>query len=81
MYTGCESMVRLEKQGDSFVMITGTGQKQDISALINAISELQKTPPDKNKLKDGLVYLDSSEGIDIRKEIKKELLKAIENEA
>ncbi|HLB70429.1 MAG TPA: hypothetical protein VJJ51_05235 [Candidatus Methanoperedens sp.] len=74
-------MVRLEKQGDSFVMITGTGQKQDISALINAISELQKTPPDKNKLKDGLVYLDSSEGIDIRKEIKKELLKAIENEA
>ncbi|MCX9074096.1 MAG: hypothetical protein OIN88_05475 [Candidatus Methanoperedens sp.] len=73
-------MVRLEKQGDSFVMITGTGQKQDISALINAISELQKTPPDKNKLKDGLVYLDSSEGIDIRKEIKKELLKAIENE-
>jgi len=80
MYTGCESMVRLEKQGDSFVMITGTGQKQDISALINAISELQKTPPDKNKLKDGLVYLDSSEGIDIRKEIKKELLKAIENE-
>lgn len=81
MYTGCESMVRLEKQGDSFVMITGTSQKQDIGILINALSELGKTPPDKNKIKDGLVYLDSSAGIDIRKEIKKELLKAIENEA
>ncbi|MCX9011651.1 MAG: hypothetical protein OIN66_11090 [Candidatus Methanoperedens sp.] len=71
-------MVRLEKQGDSFVMITGASQKLDISMLIGAISELQKNPPDKNKIKEGLLYLDNSAGVDIRKEIRAALQKAVE---
>lgn len=71
-------MVRLERQGDSFVFITGTTQKQDISVLINAISELQKNSPDKNKIKEGLLYLDNSMGIDIRKEIRTVLQKALD---
>ncbi len=72
-------MVRLERQGDSFVMITGTAQEQDIKILINAISELQKNSPDKNKIKEGLLYLDNSTGIDLRNEIKKVLEKALKN--
>ena len=70
-------MVRLEKQGDSFVMITGTAPKMDISVLINAISELHKNPPDKSRIKEGLLYLDNSSG-DIRKELKTILQNALE---
>lgn len=72
-------MVRLEKQGDSFVMITGAAQKLDISFLINAISELQKPSPDKTKIKEGLLYLDESAQVDIRKELKTVLQKALDN--
>jgi hypothetical protein len=72
-------MVRLEKQGDSFVLVTGTAQKQEINVLTNALAELQKNSPDKNKIKDGLLYLDNSAGIDLRKEIRTMLQKAIEN--
>ncbi len=72
-------MVRLEKQGDSFVMITGAAQKLDISVLINAISELQKPSPDKTKIKEGLLYLDESVQVDIRKELKTVLQKALDN--
>jgi hypothetical protein len=75
-------MVRLEKQGDKFVMITG--QKQNISQpsiydLITAISELEKNPVDKNKIQDGLVYLDNFTGLDLRDEIRAILKRAIEN--
>ncbi len=70
-------MVRLEKQGDSFVMITGAAQKLDLSVLINAISELQKPSPDKNKIKEGLLYLDNAG--DIKKELRAALQKAFEN--
>jgi len=72
-------MVRLERQGDSFVLITGTTQRQDTSILINALSELQRNPPDISRIKEGLLYLDNSTGIDIRKEIKTVLQKAVEN--
>jgi hypothetical protein len=72
-------MVRLERQGDSFVLITGATQKQDISILTLAISELQKNSPDIDKIKEGLFYLDNSAGIDIRKEIRTVLQKAVEN--
>ncbi len=72
-------MVRLEKQGDSFVMITGAAQKLDTSVLINAISELQKSSPDKTKIKEGLLYLDESAQVDIRKELKTVLQKALDN--
>lgn len=77
-HKGGYTMVRLEKQGDSFVLVTGTAQKQDISVLVNAMAELQKNSPDRNKIKDGLLYLDNSSGTDIRKEIKTVLQKAIE---
>ncbi len=72
-------MVRMEKQGDSFVMITGAAQKLDINVLINAISELQKPSPDKTKLKEGLLYLDESMQVDVRKELKATLQKAYDN--
>ena len=77
-------MVRLEKQGDSFVMITGGAQKQNIpqhsiNDLITAMSELQKNPPDKAKIHDGIMYLESSMGIDLRKEIRSILQKAVDN--
>ncbi len=77
-------MVRLEKQGDSFVMITGGGQNQNlpqqsINDLITAISELQKNPPDKTKIRDGILYLDNSVGVDLRKEMKNLLQKAVDN--
>ncbi len=74
-------MVRLEKQGDSFVMITGTTPKIDVDILINAISELHKNPPDKNKIKEGILYLDNSAGTDIRKDIRTLLQNALENKA
>ena len=73
-------MVRLEREGNSFVFITGQTQKQDISNLINAISELQKNSPDPTRIKVGLLYLDNSAGIDIRKEIKTVLQKAVEKQ-
>jgi len=60
-------------------MITGTAPKLDISVLINALSELQRNPPDKNRIKEGLLYLDNSAGVDIRKEITTALQKALEN--
>jgi len=74
-------MVRLEKQGNTFVMITG--QKENIpqpviNDLIDAISELQKNPRDKNKIKEGLLFLDNSTNIDLRNEIRAILQKAIE---
>lgn len=73
-------MVRLEREGDSFVLVTGsTQQKQDIGVLINAISELKKNPPDMARIKEGLFYLENSGGIDIKKEIKTLLQKALEN--
>lgn len=78
MHTGDNNMVRLERQGDSFVMITGPAQKLNIDVLINAISELQKTSPDKNKIKEGLLYLDNSGGIDLRTEIRTALMKVFE---
>ncbi len=74
-------MVRLEKQGDSFVMITGTVPKMDVDVLINAISELHKNPLDRNKIKEGILYLDNSAGTDLRKEIRILLQNALEREA
>ncbi len=78
-YIGGDIMVRLERQGDSFVLITGTTQRQDTSILISALSELRKSPPDLAKIKEGLMYLDNSSGIDLRREIKTILQKAVEN--
>lgn len=75
-------MVRLEKQGDTFVMITGQKQnivQPSINDLIAAISELQKNPQDKNKIREGLLYLDNSAGIDLRKQIRTILQKAVDN--
>ncbi|MCX9083484.1 MAG: hypothetical protein OIN87_01650 [Candidatus Methanoperedens sp.] len=72
-------MVRLEREGDSFVFITGkTEQSQDITILINAISELKNNPPDHAKIKDGLIFLDKKAEIDIRKEIRTLLMNSIE---
>jgi len=73
-------MVRLERDGDSFVFITGKMQpKQDINVLINALSELRNSTPDPSKIKEGLLYIDNSTESDIRKEIKNLLQKAIES--
>ncbi len=72
-------MVRLERQGDSLVFVTGAAQKQDIGTLTGAISELQKNSPDMERIKEGLFYLDNSVGIDIRKEIRAVLQKALES--
>ncbi len=58
-------------------MITGAPRKQDINILINAISELQKNPQDKNKIKEGISYLDDSTGTDLRKEIRAVLQNAM----
>ena len=74
-------MVRLEKQGNTFVMITG--QKENIpqpviNDLIDALSELQKNPRDKNKLKEGLLFLDNSTNTDLRNEIRAILQKAMD---
>ncbi len=70
-------MVRLERQGDSFVFVTGTAPKQDIGVLIKAISELQKNSPDIARIKEGILYLDNSAGVEIRNEIRNLLLKTI----
>ncbi len=72
-------MVRLERHGDSYVMVTGMSQKQDISVLISALSELDKTSPDSAKIKDGIQYLDNCGGADFRKEIRTVLQKAADS--
>jgi hypothetical protein len=72
-------MVRLEREGDSFVFITGNTQKtQDISILVNAISELKNNPPDPAKIKEGLIYLDKTAEIDIRKDLRTLLMQVLE---
>lgn len=73
-------MVRLEREGNSFVFITGKTQpEQDINILINALSELRNSSPDHSKLREGLLYIDNSTDSDIRNEIKNLLKKALEN--
>ncbi len=72
-------MVRLERHGDSYVMVTGMSQKQDISVLISALSELAKSSPDSAKIKDGIQYLDNCGGADFRKEIRTVLQKAADS--
>jgi len=61
-----------------------TGQKQNIvqpsiNDLFIAISELQKDPQDKNKIREGLLYLDNSAGSDLRKQIRTILQNAVDN--
>ena len=73
-------MVRLEREGNSFVFITGKSQPvQDINILVNALSELQNSTPDASKIKEGLLYIDNSNEFDIRNEIKNILKKALES--
>ena len=72
-------MVRLERHGDSYVLVTGAPQKQDISVLISALSELSKASPDAAKIRDGLQYLDNCGGADFRKEIRTLLQNAVDN--
>jgi hypothetical protein len=72
-------MVRLERHGDSYVLVTGSSQKQDISVLISALSELQKSSPDSAKIREGLLYLDNCGIADFRKEIKTVLQNAIDS--
>lgn len=72
-------MVRLEREGDSFVFITGQSQqKNDINILISALSELKNNPPDLSKIKEGLIFLDKSPEIDIRKDLRTSLLQVLE---
>jgi hypothetical protein len=72
-------MVRLEREGDSFVFITGkTQQAQDISILVNAISELKNNPRDLAKIKEGLIFLDKTPEIDIRKDLRTLLMQVLE---
>lgn len=74
-------MVRLEREGNSFVFITGKTQTaQDINILLNALSELKKSTPDTSKIKEGLLFIDNSNESDIRNEIKNLLRKALESE-
>ncbi|CAG0972991.1 hypothetical protein METP3_01605 [Methanosarcinales archaeon] len=73
-------MVRLEREGNSFVFITGKTQPvQDINILVNALSELRNVSPDASKIKEGLLYIDNSNESDIRNEIKNILKKALES--
>ena len=73
-------MVRLEREGNSFVFITGKSQPvQDINILVNALSELRNSSPDASKIKEGLLYIDNSNESDIRNELKNILKKALEN--
>lgn len=72
-------MVRLEREGDAFVLVTGTSQKKDINVLINALLEAQKDHPDSDTIIEGVSYLDNSAGVDLRKEIRTVLQKAMEN--
>lgn len=72
-------MVRLEREGDSFVFITGNSQqKQDINILVSAISELKIDTPDHEKIKEGLIFLDKTPEIDIRKVLRTLLLQVLE---
>ena len=72
-------MVRLEREGNSFVFITGKTQPvQDITILLNALSELRNSSPDVSKIKEGILYIDNSNDSDIRNEIKNILKKALE---
>jgi len=72
-------MVRLEREGDSFVFITGkTQQAQDINILVNAISELKNNPPELEKIKEGLIFLDKTPEIDIRKDLRTLLMQVLE---
>lgn len=73
-------MVRLEREGNSFVFITGKTQPvQDITILVNALSELRNSTPDLLKIKEGLLYIDNSTESDMRTEIKNLLKKALES--
>ncbi len=72
-------MARLEKHGDSYVLVTGSSQKLDIGLLISALSELQKSSPDSAKIREGLLYLDNCGLADFRKEIKTVLQNAIDS--
>ena len=72
-------MVRFERYGDSYVLVTGKSQKQDIGVLISALSELQKSSPDSAKIREGLLYLDNCGIADFRKEIKTVLQNAIDS--
>ena len=72
-------MVLLEREGDSFVFITGNAQKaQDISILVNAIYELKNNPPDPAKIKEGLIFLDKNAEIDIRKDLRTLLMQVLD---
>ncbi len=71
-------MVRLERHGDSYVLVTGTSQRQDIGVLISALSELAKPAPDRAKIRDGLLYLDNCGTADFRKEIRNVLQNAVD---
>lgn len=78
-------MVRLEREGNSYVFITGNAQnpnvlEKDINILVNALSELGKTSPDPAILEKGLLFIDSSNDFDIRNEIKNVIKKALKNE-
>ncbi len=69
-------MVRLEKEGNSFVFITGKTQpKKDINILINALLEVRNNTPDISKIKDGLLYIETEP--DVRNEIKSLLQRAL----
>jgi len=72
-------MVRLERHGDSYVLVTGSPQKQDIGVLISALSELSKISPDSAKIRDGIQYLDNCGGADFRKDIRTVLQNAVDN--
>lgn len=74
-------MVRLEKHGDSYVLVTGTSQRQDISVLIIALSELSKPAPDSAKIREALQYLDTCGGVDFRKEIRTVLQNSVDSKS
>jgi hypothetical protein len=59
--------------------VTGTAPKKDIGVLINAILELQKNPPDRNNIKEGLSFLENPGGTDIIKELMSLLQKSLES--
>jgi hypothetical protein len=72
-------MVRLEREGDSFVFITGkTQQAQDINILVNAISEIKNNPPELAKIKEGLIFLDKTPEMDIRNDLRILLMQVLE---
>lgn len=78
-------MVRLEREGNSYVFITGNTQtpkvkEQDINILVSALSELGKSTPDPSILEKGLFFIDNSNDFDIRNEIKNVIKKALKND-